>query len=142
MSPSSRLFITGHGSGGALASLVTLGVILNLKEFPPVTYLFGSPRAGNPNFVEVLNGSVDTFWAVVNEPDFVTDLPPQAVPSISRTWYYPDFRRRAIVSLQQGNLVDNHALEDYICGLSAKAKECPLDIIWRFEPMLTMNINN
>ena len=65
------LFITGHSLGGALATLATA----RLTDQPPAgTYIFGSPRVGNEEFVrECLGGAA--LYRIVNHHDFVTSLP-------------------------------------------------------------------
>lgn len=65
---SGPLYYTGHSLGGALAVLTA-----SLKR-PEAVYTFGSPRIGNPEFVERTKPL--HIYRVVNPRDIVAGIPP------------------------------------------------------------------
>ena len=62
------LFIAGHSLGAALATL------LASRRRPHALYTFGSPRVGDDDFGETLDGV--RIFRVVNNRDVVTTVPP------------------------------------------------------------------
>ena len=67
-----KIFITGHSLGGALASMAMLQIV-TLTELKPTTYTFASPRTGNPIFAKHFD-NLECF-RVVNSEDIVPTLP-------------------------------------------------------------------
>jgi len=65
------LFVTGHSLGAALATLTTAD-IYNTPHFDSC-YTFGSPRTGNPAFVDSIQ--CENIYRVVNNCDVVTTVP-------------------------------------------------------------------
>jgi len=49
--PTSRLYITGHSKGGAMAALAAARLFFQENIRPAAVYLYAAPRAGNSNFV-------------------------------------------------------------------------------------------
>jgi hypothetical protein len=71
----SKLMVTGHSLGGALAQLAALDLIIHdqFAVFSAALYTFGSPRIGNNNFQLYLQSK--TFgWRVVNQRDLVPQV--------------------------------------------------------------------
>jgi triacylglycerol lipase len=90
-----HLFVTGHGAGGALAVLAAA----RLNSNSPVSgvFSFGSPRVGDPEFVDQFNVKMGSdAWRLWNYGDTVTRIPPRviAIP--------PSFYDHAGVSLMVG----------------------------------------
>jgi hypothetical protein len=71
----SRIMITGHSLGGALAQLAALDLTLHDQFAPlsPVLYTFGSPRIGNNNFQLYMQTKI-FGWRVVNQRDLVPQV--------------------------------------------------------------------
>lgn len=65
------VFITGHSLGAALATLATSELFEN-EQFDSC-YTFGSPRTGNPDFVNTIK--CQQIYRVVNNYDVVTTVP-------------------------------------------------------------------
>lgn len=74
----SRLWITGHSLGGALAAIAAPDLI-EQTGLDTVVYSFAAPRAGDPAFRERFGDMVPTSWRTINTRDLVPDLPPRSV---------------------------------------------------------------
>ena len=112
-----RLLITGHSLGGALATYLALDVLLHKPTRPitPELMTFGSPRPGGLNFKTTFVGAVPNYARVVNWLDVVPDVP---------TW--PSFRHCGEETLVHGpwklSPSYRHSLTTYLSGLQ-KLKE-------------------
>ena len=118
---SKQLFITGHSLGGALAVLCTLDTAVNTAYKDPVMYSFGSPRIGNPKFVQVYNEIIDNSVRIVNTNDIVSLLPPTVVhpPLSSELLYYRHVKDLVTITVQTGSITGNHLMENYIAGVNS-----------------------
>ena len=65
------VFITGHSLGAALATLAASELYRN-KHFDSC-YAFGSPRIGNPEFIDSIK--CEQIYRVINNSDIVTTIP-------------------------------------------------------------------
>lgn len=65
----SRLYITGHSLGGALAVLTSVW----LADWDPEVYIFGAPRVGDPEFVTWYNQLV-TCYNIRDQRDLIPKL--------------------------------------------------------------------
>lgn len=88
----SRLHITGHSLGGALASIAAIQLHHEFPEIDIHCYTFGSPRPGDKSFAAMFKNSVVTSYRFLNNNDPVT-----ATPTTWRfchvhggQWIYPD----------------------------------------------------
>jgi hypothetical protein len=76
---SSKIYVTGHSLGAALASIAALHIsqALQKKEQQAqlVLYTFASPRVGNECFAEEC-AKMFTCFRIANSEDIVTNLPP------------------------------------------------------------------
>ncbi len=71
-----RYRVTGHSLGAALATLCAVDLQYNFGDRITIeAYTFGSPRVGNPAFVESFSRRVPDSWRVVNGWDAVAGLP-------------------------------------------------------------------
>ena len=85
----SRLIITGHSLGGALAILCTAELKL-LFGTVDLTYTFGQPRVGNQAFVDWFTGYNPNTYRLVDYADIVPHLPPSNIGflhSSHQIWY-------------------------------------------------------
>lgn len=64
-------FITGHSLGAALAILATSEICE--KAYFNACYTFGSPRIGNPDFVNSIQ--TEAIYRIVNNSDVITTIP-------------------------------------------------------------------
>jgi triacylglycerol lipase len=72
----SRLVVTGHSLGAALAVLAAPDIATNMPpHLEPVLTTFGGPRAGLHDFVVRFNTTIDCCFRVDNQFDIVPHLP-------------------------------------------------------------------
>ena len=70
-----KLYITGHSLGAALAVLAAPDFAAQTPFKQPVVYTFAGPRAGDPLFALFYNGNIGTSWRVVNTNDEAPKVP-------------------------------------------------------------------
>ncbi|QLE41847.1 lipase family protein [Nostoc sp. C052] len=75
--PDSRIFVTGHSLGGALATLAIPDIIKNTNFQPKdvILYTFASPRCGDREFAIKFRETGVRHWRIANTEDFVTMIP-------------------------------------------------------------------
>jgi Lipase (class 3) len=76
--PNSRIFVTGHSLGGALATLAIPDIIKNTQFKDPKNiklYTFASPRCGDSTFAKAFNATGVEHWRIANTEDMVTMIP-------------------------------------------------------------------
>lgn len=74
----SRIFVTGHSLGGALATLAIPDILKNthFKDHQKIVlYTFASPRCGDRQFATSFQKMLVKHWRIANTEDFVTMLP-------------------------------------------------------------------
>ena len=73
----SRIFVTGHSLGGALATLAIPDILANtgLKPEQVTLYTFASPRCGDRKFAIEFRDKGVRHWRIANTEDFVTMIP-------------------------------------------------------------------
>lgn len=77
----SKIYVTGHSLGGALATLAIPDILNNTtfkkdKIQDKITlYTFASPRCGDSTFAENFEKQGIKHWRIANTEDFVTTLP-------------------------------------------------------------------
>ncbi|MEH1946362.1 MAG: lipase family protein [Nostoc sp.] len=75
--PNSRIFVTGHSLGSALATLAIPDILAN-TDFKPekvILYTFASPRCGDREFATKFQAMRVRHWRIANTEDFVTMIP-------------------------------------------------------------------
>lgn len=78
ISPNSRIFVTGHSLGGALATLAIPDILKNTPFKDPgqvVLYTFASPRCGDRHFATNFQNLGVKHWRIANTEDVVTMMP-------------------------------------------------------------------
>jgi len=142
--PDTKLWITGHSLGGALAAVATISLEAQGFEISGL-YTFGQPRVADWQLVNYMNGKMgDRIIRYVNNNDIVPLIPPQIIPWVpTRVYghmgkfrYFNDFgalRRqsfftqrfpdrlfgmaRAIITSGSPDAVDDHKMEFYVAHL-------------------------
>ena len=73
----SRIFVTGHSLGGALATLAIPDILKNANFEPEkvILYTFASPRCGDRKFATEFQATGVKHWRIANTEDFVTMIP-------------------------------------------------------------------
>lgn len=95
---SSRVWITGHSLGGALATVMTAWILEKMEKEPtwadfPLAGLvtFGSPRVGNEEFVDRFDSAIDIqvvgHMRFVHGNDIVTRIPVVGYEHVGDTYY-------------------------------------------------------
>lgn len=80
--PSSRIFVTGHSLGGAVAAhcAAELGASRHSLGYPiDGVYTYGQPRVGNSHFASFYEEGTRVSWRVTHWKDVVPHLPPSAL---------------------------------------------------------------
>ncbi len=142
--PDTKLWVTGHSLGGALAAVATIS--LETQGFNVSgLYTYGQPRVADWKLVNYMNKRMgDRIVRYVNNNDIVPLIPPQLIPWVpTRVYghmgqfrYFNDFgslRRqsfmtqrfpdrlfgmiRAIVTSGTPDAVDDHKMEFYVANL-------------------------
>jgi hypothetical protein len=70
-----KLTICGHSLGSALATLLTMDVVVNTPYRDPHLYTFASPRVGDLHFANFFNSVVPDCFRIANRMDLVTHIP-------------------------------------------------------------------
>ncbi|PZU99001.1 MAG: hypothetical protein DCF32_19140 [Leptolyngbya sp.] len=142
--PETKLWVTGHSLGGALAAVATISLETQGFEVSGL-YTFGQPRVADWKLVNYMNARMgDRIVRYVNNNDIVPMIPPQIIPWVpTRVYghmgqfrYFNDsgslrrqsflFQRfpdrlfgiiRAIVTSGTPDAVDDHKMEFYVANL-------------------------
>lgn len=75
--PKTKVVLTGHSLGGALAVLCALDLHRTFNNIDHLT-TFGQPRVGNGNFANYMTNQIANTFRVINYADTVTHAPPSA----------------------------------------------------------------
>jgi triacylglycerol lipase len=74
--PTTKIILTGHSLGGALATLCAVDLQFNYPDqFAIELYTYGCPRVGNSGFVESFNQRIPNAYRFVYGSDAVTGVP-------------------------------------------------------------------
>lgn len=71
-----KIIVTGHSMGGAMASFCGLDLVVNQNAQDVQVMTFGQPRVGNAAFASYYNKLVPNTIRVTNSHDMVPHLPP------------------------------------------------------------------
>jgi hypothetical protein len=84
LSDNTRVCVTGHSLGGALAQFATYDIATNQPNKVVDTIVFGCPRVGNPVFAQHLTQAVNvnSFVMLTNTCDLVPNLPLAVQPIV------------------------------------------------------------
>ncbi|UHA72477.1 lipase family protein [Paenibacillus sp. 481] len=123
LSPTKRLYITGHSLGGALAVLAGLDIAVNTKFHKPIVYTYGSPRTGDPTFAAKYDNIVKNSVRVYNVHDIIPFIPDKVYPPpfTKEGLYYKHVNTKYPVSFQLNSVAGlNHSISCYFKNLSKK----------------------
>jgi hypothetical protein len=75
-SPITKIYVTGHSLGAALATLVAAHIChKKLSTEPPILYTFASPRVGNEHFKDYISTNLHDAYRVINSEDIISAVP-------------------------------------------------------------------
>lgn len=129
-----RLLVTGHSLGGAVAVLAAPDVLNMPPGLEPQLITFGGPRVGLSNFVAMFNVKIESCFRVVNFLDIVPAVP---LPSP----LLPYAHVGTLIPVDSGGPIDpaaRHSLDAYDHGLKNDAPHSlmPADIAGPAPPSL------
>jgi triacylglycerol lipase len=77
-----RLFVTGHSLGGALAVIAAAVLQFDTGRNVSAVYTYGQPRVGNPQFSSAFDAVLGSLtFRYVNDLDIVPHVPPVRLPA-------------------------------------------------------------
>ncbi|KAJ9049241.1 hypothetical protein DSO57_1026745 [Entomophthora muscae] len=111
--PDSKLLVTGHSLGGALATVMASDLlhrdVVHPRRLNVIT--FGEPRVGNLEFARWYNSQPAHITRVVNENDIVPHLDPAV-------FGYVNHVSEMYIQNNHSRICSTTALEDITCSLS------------------------
>ncbi|MBW4469893.1 MAG: lipase family protein [Stenomitos rutilans HA7619-LM2] len=117
--PTTRVTVTGHSLGGALATLCAVDVQYNFSSIAIELYTFGAPRVGNSGFCKSFNERVPKSYRFIYGMDIV--------PALPRPWQgysHVDAEYRLGPRLSLNFLTQrfkDHAISNYLDALKKQA---------------------
>jgi triacylglycerol lipase len=72
---STRVVVTGHSLGGALATLAAADLVVSGVAPAVELYSYASPRVGDLGFAANFNPAIPGAWRIANSEDIVTTVP-------------------------------------------------------------------
>ncbi|MCX7921978.1 MAG: lipase family protein [Clostridia bacterium] len=120
LSPSKKLFITGHSLGGDLAILASLDIAMNTKFKKTTLYTFAAGRVGDPTFVKCFNKEIKRSIRIYNDHDFIPTLPAAEYPApfTEDGLIYRHVNKKYPIAFQMNNMFLNHRINCYFNTLS------------------------
>lgn len=88
----SKLFVTGHSLGGALATVASLDIAESLPYINIFMINLGAPRVGNKYYVDLFSIYINNYFRITHAKDPVVHLPPMAFSyyHIPNEVFYPN----------------------------------------------------
>ncbi|MWV42150.1 DUF2974 domain-containing protein [Paenibacillus sp. HJL G12] len=120
LSPDKTLYVTGHSLGAALATLCAVDIAANTAFRSPILFTYGSPRVGDPAFVNAFSKYVQNSYRTANLFDIVTHAPPSIykLPKRDKRYYYSHVQSLSSQPFQNGSVGGNHVISSYFAKLS------------------------
>lgn len=119
LSAAKTLTVTGHSLGGAIATLCALDLAANSKFRRPRIVTFGSPRVGDPAFVNAFRRYVRDSVRIYNANDWIPHFPPRSVLG----FHYRHVGRPVELRFNRGSPLANHRIASYFGALCAASPE-------------------
>ena len=103
------LLITGHSSGGAIATTMTFDILYDTNYNMNYLITFGSPRVGNEEFVKQFNKYNIYSNRITHYYDMVPHVPPEKINylHISQEIWYNEDNTNYIICNDTNNIEDN-----------------------------------
>lgn len=134
----SRLFVTGHSLGGALATISTLHIHLSKEiKLKPILYSFASPRVGDQEFAS--NFEDLECYRIANSEDMVPQAPlPISLLASARLpgkigatcianklsrFKYHHIGMPIYFTQGAGDIAENHSLDSYLNALGIDGEQ-------------------
>jgi triacylglycerol lipase len=112
LTPFKRFFLTAHSLGCGLSSLAVPDLLANSTVQPGpglsvLHYNFASPRVGDPQYADMMDGNGVPTYRIVNTEDLVPDAP----TAISGSYLYKHIGTSVDFTAQYDTILDNHSLD-------------------------------
>jgi triacylglycerol lipase len=133
--PGSKVYVTGHSLGGAMATLLGMDIVSRGVKAKVVT--FGSPRVGNSSLKRLFNRNLPGSLRVVHDKDCIPWMPWWGFRHVGKKLHLDGNGRRIgvarsmIGSLREilnlvrshfdGEVLKDHAMDSYIRALEQAA---------------------
>ena len=123
LDPRSRLFVTGHSLGAALATLALPDIAASTSFAGPTLYTYGSPRVGDNQFCTAFDRKFGAeSFRVVNTSDLVVSLPLPAPVFGVIGGYFTHVETPVDFTVQADDLEKNHSMQTYRSALDSAQK--------------------
>ena len=126
----SRIFVTGHSLGGALATLAIPDILANtnFEHEKVILYTFASPRCGDREFAIKFREKGVRHWRIANTEDFVTMIPFPTGNIFKATAELPEDREEMAigpgeVTSKGGNTLNPNPLFGFFKAMFNRSKE-------------------
>jgi predicted lipase len=113
-----KIIITGHSLGAALSVLTTFDLS---NEYNTITYTYGCPRVGNPEFVSQLTQQLkktkSTFYRIQNSSDIIPYFPLPITLRLAhptQPFFYDHVGHLIEFSDNRLSYLNNHSIITYI----------------------------
>jgi hypothetical protein len=111
LKPNHEIVITGYSLGGAFAIISTYDLLQ--QNYDTITYTFGSPRVGNPDFCNEIRNQRHVF-CIENDCDIIPCLPPSIIAKPTKPIFFEKCGTILSFSDNAYNYNKNHSLEIYL----------------------------
>lgn len=120
LSTDKKLLITGYSLGGGLAVLAALDIAENTEFKIPIVYTYGSPRTGDPDFVDRFNQRIKNSFRIYNVHDVIPTVPNEAYPPpfTEDGIYYQHVETMYPLSFDLNSIARAHFINCYFNNLS------------------------
>ena len=115
-----KIVVTGHSLGAALATLAGLDLFMNGYQHI-IVYTFASPRVGDQSFAKLVDRSIKVY-RFVNETDLIPTLPLAVQPNLlvpASPSEYSHCGQELPFSDNWFSLLNNHSMPVYMKGLES-----------------------
>lgn len=119
LSPSKKLYITGHSLGGSLSQIISVDIASH-TAFNPTVYSYAAGRPGAPDFAQDYGSYVPNSFRIYNVHDWVPTYPSVAYPPpfTKEGLYYEHVGIPFTIDFQLNAFWPNHGISCYIKVLS------------------------
>jgi len=106
----SKIYVTGHSLGGAMAVLSALDIKATFGRIDHL-YNYGQPRVGNKKFADYFENQITSGYRVVHYADIVPHLPTVKMIDYRhggvQIWYTEDMEKYQVCTAEDPNCMDS-----------------------------------
>ena len=133
LDPTIPCYITGHSLGGAVATLASLEVALNIPQIRKQIrlYTYAAPRVGDRDFARVHSQLIPNSYRIVNLSDSVPLVPPIKIENYYTNANYAHVGQKWAFTTQFGDVLLNHVVDTYRTAIEAEREVMEQDALNR-----------